>query len=113
MVIIGLLFGLCVAMLIGLALMTGASYNDVSVVINIFVEPLLCLLIAVPALLAILGKGQNAVIAFSSCLSDNAPVKALFGAVYLCLCGARWESAPTFAHFMFAHYPCVFHCLRR
>lgn len=64
MIVIGLLFGLCVAMLIGLALMTGTSYNDVSVVINIFVEPLLCLLIAVPALLSILKKNREAKVAF-------------------------------------------------
>lgn len=64
MLIIGGLFGLCVAMLIGLALMTGTSYNDVSVVINIFVEPLLCIIIMVPALLSILKKGHVAKIAF-------------------------------------------------
>ena len=64
MAIIGLLFGLCVAMLIGLALMTGTSYEDVSVAINIFVEPLLCVLIMIPALLAILKKGHEAKIAF-------------------------------------------------
>ena len=62
---IGLLFVLCVAMLIGLALMTHTSYNDVSVVINIVVEPLLCLLIMIPALLSILGIDQVAAIAFT------------------------------------------------
>ena len=63
--IIGLLFGICVAMLMGLALMTHTSYNDVSVVINIVVEPLVCLLIMIPALLSILGIGQGATIAFT------------------------------------------------
>lgn len=52
-------------MLMGLALMTGTSYNDVSVVINIFVEPLLCLLMLIPALLSILGIDKAATIAFS------------------------------------------------
>ena len=52
-------------MLMGLALMTHTSYNDVSVVINIFVEPLLCMLIMIPALLSILGIDQGATIAFS------------------------------------------------
>ena len=52
-------------MLIGLALMTHTSYNDVSVVINIVVEPLLCLLIMIPALLSILGIDKGATIAFS------------------------------------------------
>ena len=65
MIIIGFLFRLCVLMLMGLALMTHTSYNDVSVVINIFVEPLLCILIMIPALLAIFGKDQDATIAFT------------------------------------------------
>ena len=64
MAIIGFLFGICVAMLIGLALMTGTSYEGVSVAINIFVEPLLCVLIMIPALLAILKKDHEAKIAF-------------------------------------------------
>ena len=64
MVIIGVLFGICCAMLYGLAMLTGTSYNDISVVINVFVEPILCVMMMTAALLSILKKEQ-AKIAFN------------------------------------------------
>lgn len=51
-------------MLYGLSLLTGTSYNDVSVAINIFAEPILCLLMMVPALLSMLSKERAAKVAF-------------------------------------------------
>ena len=65
MIVIVALFGICAAMLYGLAMLTGTSYNDVSVVINIFVEPFLCILLMILALLSIFKKDREAVMALS------------------------------------------------
>ena len=93
-------------MLMGLALMTHTSYNDVSVVINIFVEPLLCMLIMIPALLSILGIDQGATIAFSVFKYSTWTLVAIG---FICLIYAGYWFFQQAGHLQGFSYSQVFH----